>query len=107
MSQFEGIKMMEEENIVAYLQRVEEVVNTMRGLGEEIKETVVVQKILRSLPSRFNPRVSAVEDKDTLDQLKLDELHGILTAYEMRIEDSKPKEVAFKVATKNQQDRKG
>ena len=92
---------MEEENIVAYLQRVEEVVNTMRGLGEEIKETVVVQKILRSLPSRFNPKFSAVEDRDTLGQLKLDELHGILTAYEMRIEDSKPKEAAFKVEMKN------
>ena len=39
-SQFEGLKMMEEENIVAYLQRVEEVVNTMRGLGEEIKVVV-------------------------------------------------------------------
>ena len=34
-------------------------------------------------------------------------LTGILTAYEMRIEDSKPKEATFKVATKNQQDRKG
>ena len=72
-AQFEGLKMMEEENIAAYLQRVEKVVNTMRGLGEEVKEIVVVQKISRSLPSRFNPKVSAVEDRDTLDQLKLDE----------------------------------
>ena len=84
---------MEEENIVAYLQRVEEVVNTMRGLEEEIKEIVVVQKILKSLPSIFNPKFYVVQDRDTLDQLKLDELHGILMAYEMRIEDSKPKEV--------------
>ena len=66
-AQFEGLKMMEEESIAPYLQSVEEVVNTMRGLGEEIKETVVVQKILRSLPPRFNPKVTAVEDRDTLD----------------------------------------
>ena len=58
---------MEEENIAAYLQRVEEVVNTTRGIVEEVKETIVVQKILRSLPSKFNPKVSTVEDIDTLD----------------------------------------
>ena len=97
---------MEEENIAAYLQRVEEVVNTMRGLGKEVKETVVVQKILRSLPSRFNPKVSAFEDRDTLDQLKLDELYGILITYEMRIEDPKPKQATFNVTKKNQHDRK-
>ena len=79
----------------------------MRGLGEEIKETMVVQKILRSLPSIFNPKISVVEERDTQDQIKLDELHGILTAYEMRVEDSKPKEAAFKVEMKNQRNRKG
>ena len=66
-AQFEGLKMMEEENIATYLQSVEEVVNTIRGLGEEVKETIVVQRILRSLPSKFNPKVSTVEDIDTLD----------------------------------------
>ena len=88
-AQFEGLKMMEEENIATYLQSVEEVANTMRGLGEEVKETLVVQKILRYLCSRFNPKVSALEDKDTLDQLKLDELDGILMDYDTRIEDLK------------------
>ena len=44
-SQFEGLKMSEEEDVAAYFQRVEEVVNTMRGLGETIENLVVVQKI--------------------------------------------------------------
>ena len=41
---FEGLRMQEEENIGGYFQRVEEVVNTMRGLGETMDETLVVQK---------------------------------------------------------------
>ena len=36
-SQFEGLKMSEEENIPTYFQRVEEVVNNMKGLGETME----------------------------------------------------------------------
>ena len=78
--QFEGPRMQGKENIVVYFQREEEVVNTMRSLGESINETLVVQKILRSLPARFNPKVSAVEEKNSLDSLDLSQLHGILIA---------------------------
>ena len=89
--------MAEEENIAAYLQRVEEIVSTMKGLGETITQSTVVQKVLRNIPLIFNPKVSAIEDIEKLDDLTLEELHGILVAYEMRIQDPSQKEVAFKV----------
>jgi hypothetical protein len=41
--------------------RVEELVNAMKGLGEKIEEVSLVQKILRSLPDRLNPKFSAIE----------------------------------------------
>ena len=47
-TQFESLKMAEEENIAAYLQRVEEIVNTMKGLGETITQSTVVQKVMRT-----------------------------------------------------------
>ena len=75
--------MKEEEDIAGYLQRVDEVVNTMRGLGEVIEESKVVEKVLRSLPTRFYSKVSAIEEIKDLDTLNTDALHGILTAYEM------------------------
>ena len=78
-------------------------VNTMRGLGETMDETLVVQKILRSLPVRFNPKVSAIEEREGLDDLKLSQLHGILIAYEMRIVDPTPKETTFKVTKEKHQ----
>jgi hypothetical protein len=60
---------------------VDDIVNTIRGLGEDIEETIIVQKVLRSLPSRFNPKISTIEELMDLNKMKMDELHGILTAY--------------------------
>jgi hypothetical protein len=80
---------------------VDEIVNTIKGLGEEVKETIIVKKVLRSLPSRFDPKISSIEEIEDLDNLTIDELHGILTAYEMSIEKDKKvkpsgKETTFK-----------
>ena len=60
--QFESIKMKEEENIGEYLLRVDEVVNAIRGLGEKLKEKEVVSKVLRTLPMRYDPKVSTLEE---------------------------------------------
>jgi hypothetical protein len=59
-------------------------VNEIIGLGKEIEESVIVQKILRPLPMRFNPNISALEKRSDLNSIKMDELHGIFTSYEMR-----------------------
>jgi hypothetical protein len=78
--------MKEDEDIAAYFLQVDETVNVIIGLGEEIEESVIVQKILRSLPMRFNPKISALEETSYLDSISMDELHGIFIAYEMRTE---------------------
>eukprot|EP00253_Pinus_taeda_P001846 PITA_01846 len=76
----------------------DEVTNMIIGLSEEVKEEMIVQKILRSLPMRFNAKVSAIEEMDNLKDLKMDQLHGTLIASEMRvgIEKFEPKEETFK-----------
>jgi hypothetical protein len=58
-------------------------VNVIKGLGEEIKEPVIVQKVLRSLPITFDPKIPALEERVDLSTLSMDELYGILIAYEM------------------------
>jgi hypothetical protein len=64
-------------------------VNTIRGLGENIQNSVIVQKMLRSLPMRFDPKISTLEKRQYPATLSMDELHGILTTYEMRTETEK------------------
>jgi hypothetical protein len=96
--QFENLQMKEDETIGKYFLRVEELVNAMKSLGEKIEEPSLVQKILRSLPDRFNPKVSAIEELNDIKTLSFDQLLGTLTSYEMRIVTDKPtsREASFK-----------
>jgi hypothetical protein len=79
--QYEGIKMKDEENILEYFERVDHIANAIIGLGVEVSDNELVEKILRTLPILYNPKVSALEDREHLDKLTMDELYGILTAY--------------------------
>jgi hypothetical protein len=74
-------------------------------LGEEIKEFVIVQKVPRSLPMRFDPNISSLEERADLDSISMDELHGIFTSYEMRTEKENPdiKEASFKESKRSKQ----
>jgi hypothetical protein len=83
-------------------------VNAIIGLGEEIEEYIIVQKVLRSLPMRFNPKISGLEEISDLNSISMDELHGIFTAYEMRTEQKNPdlKEAAFKASKRSKQKKK-
>ena len=74
--------MMEEQIIVAYFHKIDELMNTIRGLGEDSCNNVIVQRVLRTLPMRFNPKVCEMRH---LKKMIMDELQGILTAYEMII----------------------
>ena len=63
--------------------------NAMKSLGEKIEESFLVQKILRYLIDKFNPKVSAIEELNDLKYLSIDQILGTLTAYEMRIKKDK------------------
>jgi hypothetical protein len=101
--EFENFKMNEKEDIATYFIRVDEVVNAIRGLGEEIDKSLVVQKVLRSLLLKYDAKVSSIKETTDLTKMKMDELHGSLIAYEMRMgtESDHPKnEAAFKAIKK-------
>eukprot|EP00253_Pinus_taeda_P030326 PITA_30326 len=61
--QYENLRMHNDESVSNYFLRVDEIVNCMQNLGEEIKEVVVVEKVLRSLSPRFESKVFAIEEK--------------------------------------------
>jgi hypothetical protein len=99
-TQFENMKMKEEDNIVEYFHRVDEVVNSIRAPGEELTDKPIVQNILRSLPMRYDAKISKIEDRHDLDTLTIDQLYGIFIAYEMRTGNDKPTkdETTFKAS---------
>eukprot|EP00253_Pinus_taeda_P001870 PITA_01870 len=99
--QYENIRMHNDESVANYFLRVDEIVNCMRNLGEEIKEAFVVEQVLRSLSPKFESKVSEIEEKENLRNLTMSQLHGILTAYEMRKGGpSDRREAAFKASGK-------
>ena len=64
----------------------------------------MVSKVLRTLPVKYDSKVSTLEERDDLDDMTVDELHGIFIAYEMRTRHNEPsrKEATFKSLSKNQ-----
>jgi hypothetical protein len=52
--------MKEEENIVEYFHRVDEVVNSIREEREEVTDKPIVQKVIRSLPMRYYENISSI-----------------------------------------------
>ena len=80
----------EEEDMTIFLQKVDEFVSKIKGLGKATNEQEVVQKVLISLPIRFNPKVSAIKEHKHLEKLTIDALRGTLTTYEVRIGHERP-----------------
>eukprot|EP00253_Pinus_taeda_P011651 PITA_11651 len=93
---YENLKMHSNESIANYFLRMDEIVNCIRDLGEEFKEVVLVENVLRSLSAKFDSKVSAIEEKENLQKITMSQLHGILTAFEMRKEG--PSEAAFEAS---------
>src|SRR5262249_48538073 len=82
---FESLKMRDNEEVKDFSNRVTEVVNQLRLNGDQIKEERVVQKILISVPEKFDSVVAAIEESKDLSKLSVIELFGSLSAHEQRI----------------------
>ena len=74
--------MHDDETFDDFYAKLSDIVNSYFTLGEKIPEAKVVGKILRSLPERFQSKVTAIEEAQNVDTLKLDQLVGNLQTYE-------------------------
>ncbi|XP_045792050.1 uncharacterized protein LOC123886812 [Trifolium pratense] len=72
--------------------------NQFDALGEKISEEKLVRKMLRSLPKKFDIKVTAIEEAKDISEMKLDELVGSLQTYEVATNErtkKKNKNIAF------------
>ncbi|XP_060668182.1 uncharacterized protein LOC132799733 [Ziziphus jujuba] len=76
--------MKDSELVKDFIDRLMKVVNQIRILGEELSDRRVVEKVLVSLPEKFEANISSLEESRDLNQISLSELVNALQATEQR-----------------------
>ena len=76
--EFEMLRMKETETIKEYFDRLLIVVNKIRLLREDLPDRRIVEKVLVSLPERFEAKISSLEDSRDLTKISLIELMNSL-----------------------------
>ncbi|RVW91591.1 Copia protein [Vitis vinifera] len=79
------MKMKCNESVKDYSSRLMDVVNQMRLLGEAFTDQKVVEKIMVSVPQKFEAKTSAIEESCDLQSLTIAELTNKLHAQEQRV----------------------
>ena len=97
-TQFEELKMSEDELFDSFYGKLNEVIIGKLNLGEKTEDSKVVRKILRSLWESFRTKVIAIEESKDLDEIKVQELIGSLQTYELTLPSQrKSKSLALKM----------
>ena len=77
--------MKDNETIIEMIIRFTDIVNGLEALGKTYKESKKVMKILRSLPSKWHTKVTAIQEAKDLTKLPLEELIRSLMTYEINL----------------------
>ena len=73
------------ESVTDYFSRMMTIVNKIWIHGDKTEDTIVVEKILRSLTTKFNFVACVIEEAHDIEELSLDELQSSLLVQEKKI----------------------
>ena len=90
--------MKEGESVDAYFTQTLIIANKMKIHGENMQQVMIIEKILRSMTSKFDYVVCSIEESNNLDTLTIDELQSNLLVHEQRMNGHEGDEQALKVA---------
>jgi hypothetical protein len=82
--EFEMQRMKESETIKDYYDRLLDIVNKVRLLGTDFSYSRIVQKILVTVPEKFEATISSIENSKDVSSITLAELLNALQAQEQR-----------------------
>ncbi|XP_075521562.1 uncharacterized protein LOC142554768 [Primulina tabacum] len=101
-SKFESLRMEDRESILEYDSRLRQLSNEAHSLGDPMSNERLVNKVLRSLPEKFNVKVCAIEESKDTSTINMDELMSSLRTFEMNLDlqkKDKGKTIALEVST--------
>ncbi|XP_058076108.1 uncharacterized protein LOC131224772 [Magnolia sinica] len=85
-AEFEATHIKEGENIGDYFSRLLITVNNLKRNCEKIEDIRVIEKILRSLTTKFEHMVMAIEELKDIEKLSIKELMESLQVHEQRMQ---------------------
>jgi len=91
-TQFESLTMKEDESIQEFHMNILDIANAFDTLEEKMSEEKPVRKILRSLPKRFDMKITNIEEAQDISKMKVEELIGSLQNFEIIINNKVEKE---------------
>ncbi|GJR25871.1 zf-CCHC domain-containing protein [Tanacetum coccineum] len=77
--------------------RFNTIVTSLKALDESFSSRNHVRKFLRALPTKWRPKVTAIEESKDLSTLPLDELIGNLKIYEVSCSESNDEDYAMAI----------
>jgi hypothetical protein len=105
--EFEVLHMKNAESVNDYFGRTLTIANKMRIHGEQMNDLVIIEKILRSMTSKYDYVVCSIEESNDLDTMSIDELQSSLLVHEQRISRHMNDEQALQITHGFQQGGRG
>ena len=84
-SELETLKMKTDETVNDFAGKLGSIRGKCKSLGSNLKDKVLVGKLLNSVPKKFLPIVASIEQYSEIDNMTFEEAVGRLTAYEERL----------------------
>lgn len=83
--EYERYKMSDSESVKQYFSCITKIVNMMRVYGEDIPDNKVVDKILCTMPMKYDHVVTMIIESHDIDAMTVVELQGSIKSHVSRI----------------------
>src|SRR3954471_24831913 len=101
IQKYEAFKMEDDENIEKMFSRFQTLTAGLRVLDKGYTKTDHVKKIIRSLPRRWGPMVTAFKIAKNLNEVSLEELISALRSHEIELDANEPQKKGKSIALKS------
>ncbi|CAH9086338.1 unnamed protein product [Cuscuta europaea] len=92
MRNYELFVMKPKASIRDMVTRFTNIINELSALGKDITVEDQVRKVMRSLPSAWKPKTTAIEEAKDLSTMTLEDLTGSLMTYELGLQEEQDAE---------------
>jgi len=90
IQKYEAFRMEEEESVETMFSRFQMLVAGLRVLDKGYSTADHVKKIIRSLPAKWRPMVTALKMAKDLNNISLEELISSLRSHEIELQEDEP-----------------